>query len=129
MRRDASVVALFEDALLADPDRRPLVTQVCHAIGVSERTLRGCCLSVLGMSPAAYLRLRHLERARLALMKTSQITAGEAAEVAQRYGFVSPLHFVTAYRNAFGTLPRIRQGLGCRYEPAHALGAVISDSA
>jgi AraC-like DNA-binding protein len=129
MRRNVSVVALFEDALEADPDRRPSVAQVCNAIGVSERTLRSCCLSVLGMSPAPYLRLRHLERARLALLHASHITADEAADMTRRYGFASPLHFVTAYRNAFGVLPRIRQGAGCCYQPACALGAVISDSA
>lgn len=129
MRRKVSVVALFEDALLADPDRRPSVTQVCSAIDVSERTLRSCCLNVLGMFPARYLRLRYLERARLALLHTCHITADEVADMTQRYGFASLLHFVTAYRNAFGTLPRIRQGVGCGYEPACALGAVISDSA
>jgi AraC-like DNA-binding protein len=129
MRRNVSVVALFEDALLVDPDRRPSVPQVCKAIEVSERRLKRCCLSVLGMSPAPYLRLRYLERARLALLHASHITAGEAADMTQRYGFASPLHFVRAYHNAFGVLPRIRHGSGYCKEDARAFGAAISDSA
>jgi AraC-like DNA-binding protein len=108
MHRNVRVLAQLEGALMADPNRRPRVSQVCNAIGVSERTLRSHCLNVLGMRPAQYLRLRHLERARLALLHAGDTTASEA-EVAQRYGFVDLRHFVTVYRNALGVPPRIRE--------------------
>ena len=110
-RRNVSVLAQLEDALMADPDRRRRVSHVCKAIGVSERRLRSYCLNVLGMRPARYLRLRHLERARLALLQAGDTTASEV-DVTQRYGFADLRDFVDDYRNAFGARPRIGQPAG-----------------
>jgi AraC-like DNA-binding protein len=106
MGHNVSVLMQLEDALTAHPCRRPRVSQVCNAIAVSERALRSRCLNVLGMGPARYVQLRHLERARLALLHAGD-TMGIEAEVMQRHGFADLRHFVAAYRTAFGAPPRI----------------------
>jgi AraC-like DNA-binding protein len=106
MRRNATVLAQFEATLLARPDRPLCIAEVCGTIGVSERTLRCCCLTALGMGPARYSQLRHLERTRLELLRSCNVMAREN-EVAQRCGFADLRHFVAAYRKVFGALPRI----------------------
>jgi len=63
------------------------------------------------MRPARYSRLRHLGRARLALLHAGDTTASEA-EVTQRYGFTDLRHFVAAYRNALGAPPRLGPPIG-----------------
>ena len=88
------------------PDRSRRIAEVCSTIGVRERTLRNCCLNVLGMGPARYLQLRHLEQTRLALLHPRDTMAREV-EVTQRYGFKDLRHFVAAYHDAFGAPPRI----------------------
>jgi AraC-like DNA-binding protein len=72
-----------------------------------------------------HLRLRRLERARLALLHVDDTTASKAA-VTHCYGFSDLRHFVAAYRNAFGVLPRIEQPARCCYELALTFSAPIS---
>jgi len=112
-RRNASVLARLEDALKAHPSRQPRVSQICNAIGASESALRDHCLNVLGMRPARYLQIRHLERVRLALRRTM----ASEAEVMQSYGFVDLHHYVAAYRNALGAPPRIGSPTGWHDDP------------
>jgi AraC-like DNA-binding protein len=52
--------------LEAHPHRPLYLTEICAAIGVSERTLRASCERHLGMGPIRYLTLRrmHLVRGR-----------------------------------------------------------------
>ena len=111
MRRHATVLAQFEAALLARPDRPRCIAEVCRTIGVPERTLRCYCLKALGMGPARYSHLRHLERTRLALLRPENVMASEI-EVAQRCGFADLRDFVAAYRKVFGAPPRIGQLAG-----------------
>jgi AraC-like DNA-binding protein len=110
-RRNVSVLARLEDALMAHPSQRPRVSQICAAIGASQSALRNHCLNVLGMRPARYLQLRHLERARLALLHAGDVMA-RRVEAMQRYGFADLRHFVAAYRNALGAPPRIGPATG-----------------
>jgi len=105
-RSDASVMAQFEEALMAHPGRQLQVSEIRGAIGVSERVLETCCLGVLGMDPAQYLRLRILDGARRALRR-ADLAAESDAEVTKRYGFTDLDHFLTEFRSAFGELPHI----------------------
>lgn len=105
IRRCARLLVEFEEALLARPDRSPLLSEICEAIGVSTRVLQTCCMEPLGMEPARYLHLRNLERVRRALLHAHP-AAGTDAEVMRRFGFAELHHFMTAYRDAFGEFPQ-----------------------
>lgn len=106
IRRYARLLVQFEEALLARPDRSPLLSEICDAIGVAERVLQTGCVGLLGMEATRYLHLRSLERLRLALLHADPAT-GTDAELMKRFGFAEPHHFMTAYRNAFGQFPRL----------------------
>jgi len=106
LRRYARVLAQFEQALMDHLDRSPLLAEICDAIDVSESTLGTACLALLGMEPGWYLRLRTLERVRLALMHAGS-GVGQATEVMKRHGFAELHHFMTAYRDAFGEFPQM----------------------
>ncbi len=64
--RHNKLLLRFEEALTVSPGRPLHVSEVCEVIGVSERTLRVCCLQLLGMGPGRYLRLRRLKQASMA---------------------------------------------------------------
>jgi AraC-like DNA-binding protein len=106
MRRYARVMVRFEEALVASADRPLPMPEICGVIGVSERSLRDCCLEILGMEPAQYLHLRYLQRVRRALL-CAEAAAKYEAEVTKRYGFGDRDQFVAAYRNAFGEFPHL----------------------
>ncbi|WP_128002325.1 GlxA family transcriptional regulator [Piscinibacter defluvii] len=75
--------------------------EIAGYLGISRRTLERLFLRQLGMSPAQkYLEIR-LERARLAMLRSSR----GLDEVAQSVGFTSPSHFIARYRRAFGKTP------------------------
>ena len=57
--RHREILARVEDLLQAECCWR--VTQICAALGVSERTLRICCEEQLGMGPTEYIRHRRLQ--------------------------------------------------------------------
>ena len=64
VRRYQVIMARFE-ALLEKPDHdNASLTTNCTALGVSQWILRRGCQMHLGMSPASYLRLREMRRAR-----------------------------------------------------------------
>ena len=66
-RRHARIMIRFEE-VLAEHLGKPLhMTELCELIWVTEWTLRSCCTEFLGMSPARYVLLRRLSRARVAL--------------------------------------------------------------
>jgi AraC-like DNA-binding protein len=77
MRQHATILARFETAMLVRADRPPRIAEVCNTIGVQERTPRSYCRNVLGMGAVKYSQLRHLERARLALLQARDTTASE----------------------------------------------------
>jgi len=102
--RRAAVMARFEEALAAHPDRPLHMPELCLAIGISERTLRICSTEFLGMSPVRYLRLRRLKLARAALRRLDAATTSVAA-VARRYGFGELGRFASLYRAVYGETP------------------------
>src|SRR5262249_58309426 len=50
-RHHAKIMRRFEDALAAHAGLYPSAPELCAAIGVSERVLRTCCATFLGVSP------------------------------------------------------------------------------
>jgi AraC-like DNA-binding protein len=103
-RHHANIVARFEDALSAYPERYPKMPELCTAIGVPERTLRICCAEVLGMGPSRYLRLRRMSMVRAALRRADPATAS-VSELARRHGFSEFGRFAVIYRRVFGEMP------------------------
>ena len=101
-RRHRGVLTRFEDLLQAEPF--PRMTEICGALGVSERMLRECCKRHLGMSPRRYCRLRRMQQVHRALRSIDPRTAS-VFEVARRYGVGNLGRFAASYRALYGELP------------------------
>src|SRR5262249_20865996 len=105
-QRHAIIMGRFEQAFAARPDRPLSMSRLSTAVGVPERTLRKLCAEFLGMSPVAYARLRRLNRARWALLRTNPETPDvSVAGVARKHGFSELGRFAAAYRAVFGEAP------------------------
>lgn len=90
------------DLMLSQPEAPMTILQVCDRIGTSPRKLEYCFRSVLGISPAKYLRASRLDGVR------RQLRRGEGRsvqDVAARWGFWHLGEFAAAYRRQFGELP------------------------
>jgi AraC-like DNA-binding protein len=107
-RQHAQLMVRFAEVLTANPDRPLRISDVCGAIGASERMLETCCLEFLGMDPARYLHLRYLQRVHHALLRADAAADSEAG-IMKRYGFPDPEAFAAAYRDAFGGFPRLSE--------------------
>lgn len=93
------------ERVLEENQGKPLyLTDVCAAIGVSERTLRYQCLEHMGVSPHRYLLLRRMHQARgaLALADPARMTV---TDIATEYGFWELGRFSVTYRNLFDETP------------------------
>jgi AraC-like DNA-binding protein len=103
-RHHADTMGRLEQTLASRPGRPPSISELSAAVGAPSRTLRMLCAEFLGMSPLAYARLRRLNLARLALMRTNP---GEAsvAGVARKFGFSELGRFAASYRAVFGEAP------------------------
>ena len=62
MRRNQDIMVRFETLLENESDAAPLLAGIAAVLGVSPRVLRYCCQMHLGITPAAYLRLRRMQR-------------------------------------------------------------------
>lgn len=107
------VMRRFEELVEADPERILHLVEVCSAIGVSERTLRHCCMEHLGVSPYRHLQLRRMHQVRRALAQADSRT-GTVTEIATQYGFWELGRFSVAYKRVFGESPSttIRRATG-----------------
>jgi AraC-like DNA-binding protein len=103
-RRHAAAVVRFEDALSRCIDQKISLPELCAEIGVQERTLRTCCAEFLGVSPARYLLLQRLNKARSALQR-ADASKTSVAEVARNHQFLELGRFAVTYHNTFGELP------------------------
>jgi AraC-like DNA-binding protein len=108
-RRHAIIMRRFRRAVEENPDQALYIPELCGSIGVSERTLRGCCQEQLGMSPKQYLLLHRMHLARRALRERAS-TATTVTEIATRYGFWQFGRFAGEYKSLFGELPSATLG-------------------
>jgi len=99
------IMARFEKVLVT-LSRRPLhLPELCTAVGVSERTLRNCCITTLGMSPHRYVRLRRLNMVRTELQHCD--ASATVQDFARSHGFSELGRFAADYRVAFGEAPSV----------------------
>jgi AraC-like DNA-binding protein len=105
-RRRTLIIKRFRELEEANRDRTLYLTEVCKAIGVSQRTLNDICQDVLGASPKRYLFLRRLHLAHREL-RESVPSRGQVTQIATKYGFWELGRFAVAYRSVFGGLPSV----------------------
>jgi AraC-like DNA-binding protein len=114
-RRHRSILARFEDWLIAEPSLS--MTDLCAALGVSDRLLRVCCKEHLGKGPSSYRRLHGMQQVHRAL-RSGNLDGASVSEVARRHGFHALGRFATNYRALYGELPSVtlrralRPGMG-----------------
>jgi AraC-like DNA-binding protein len=110
-RRHRHILARFEDLLVAESSLP--VADVCAALGVSDRSLRECCKSQLGMSPSRYRRLRAMQQLHRALQSGTPDVAS-VSEAARQHGFNGLGRLAANYRVLYGELPSatLRRGSG-----------------
>jgi AraC-like DNA-binding protein len=101
-RRHREALAGFEDVLEAG-DRRPM-RDICAALAMSERLLRHCCATHLGLSPSDYRRRQAMQHVRRALCDIGWPVASVSA-VAKQHGFRDLGRFAAAYRELYGESP------------------------
>ena len=100
----AAVMVRFEETLRKRVDQKLSMSTLCAELGVPARTLRMCCAKFLGVSPARYLLLQRLNKARGALRRADPSTAS-VAEVARSHQFLELGRFAVTYRTTFGESP------------------------
>ena len=111
------VVRAAEDHALSRAGDPLLVTDLCRAAVVSERTLQYAFRAVTGLTPVNYLvrlRLHGVRRALLAATRASSTVSAEAL----KWGFWHFGDFSRAYKACFGELPSetLRRSSGERTE-------------
>jgi AraC-like DNA-binding protein len=113
VRRDRNIMAEFEGLVQIHSDRSPRMSEICVALGVSNRQLRSLCARHLGMSGTGYIRLRRMSLVRRNL-QCSDRYAATVSDIARRSGFRALGRFAANYRGAFGELPSatLRRGSG-----------------
>jgi AraC-like DNA-binding protein len=102
-RRD-NIVGRFEAYLEAHPGKPLYLPEICAAIGIAERTLRGACQENLGMGPIRYLALRRMHLVRQALLRADRHST-TITQIATGHGFWELGRFAVAYRTLFGETP------------------------
>jgi AraC-like DNA-binding protein len=100
----ARVMSRFEDYLADKPCEPLYLSEICGAIGVSERTLRDCCQDHLAMGPHRYLWLRRMHLARRAL-RDADPARTSVTEIATDHGFWELGRFSVEYRNLYDESP------------------------
>lgn len=100
--------AFVEECLAAD--KVPTIVDICHTVGVSERTLQYAFRTYVHLSPLAYLRMCRLNRVR-EILRTADPQFTTVTAVAMRNGFLHLGRFSIDYRRAFGEAPSAT--LGC----------------
>ena len=106
VHQHSKVIARFEDFLATRRYEPVYLTEICAAIGASERTLRTCCHEHLGMGPIHYLWLRRMHLARHAL-RHADPSAVTVTRIAIDYGFWELGRFSVEYRALFGESPSV----------------------
>jgi AraC-like DNA-binding protein len=105
-RHHDRIIARFEEFLKVNPDEPLYLTEICTAIGVSERTLRAACEEHLGMGPIRYLTLRRMHLVRRALLRANHSTA-TVTQIVTDHGFWELGRFAVQYKALFGESPSV----------------------
>jgi AraC-like DNA-binding protein len=100
------IVARFEEFLEANPDQPLYLTEICTALGTTERTLRNICEEHLGMGPIRYLTLRRMHLVRRALLRANPSTA-TVTKIVTDHGFWELGRFAVRYKSLFGESPSV----------------------
>jgi AraC family transcriptional regulator, ethanolamine operon transcriptional activator len=103
-RSHSQIVKRAEQYALARTGANPCVSDLCRAVGVSERTLEYAFKGVMGLTPMAYLTRLRLHRVRKALLAAPPGSTTVSAE-AISWGFWHFGAFARAYKACFGELP------------------------
>lgn len=82
------------------------ITEVCREVGISRRSLEGTFRSVVGVSPAHYVRALQLNRIRRDLLsrESAELSIGV---IAARHGIWHWSRMALHYRALFGELPSV----------------------
>ncbi len=112
-RRHNAIIARFEEFLAANSDQPLYLTEICAAIGVAERTLRGACEEHVGMGPIRFLTLRRMHLVRRALLQADP-SKSTVTRIVTAHGFWELGRFSVSYRALFGESPSetLRSGAG-----------------
>jgi AraC-like DNA-binding protein len=102
--RRAALVRRMDEHLEAHDDFPIYITDLCQALGVTERSLERACQDQLGIGPKRYLWLRRLHLARRALMQ-SDPSHTTVSKVALAHGFWELGRFAVRYHQIFGEPP------------------------
>lgn len=105
-RPQMTIMRRFERILEANPDKPLYITDVCAAIGVTDRTLRLHCQYHLGMNPQRYLWLRRMHLVRHALA-VADGTVKTVTAIANDHGFGELGRFAVSYRRLYGEAPSV----------------------
>ena len=103
-RRHALVMRRFHAAVAASGDQPVYLSDLCAAIGASDRTLQIGCQEQLGMGPRRYLWLRRMQHVRHALALADPRGA-TVTDIATAHGFWELGRFAVAYRSYYGESP------------------------
>lgn len=104
IRHSHQVVGQACELVLAHPDQRLSIADLCRQMHVSRRTLQYCFQEVAGMSPLTYLRILKLNQVRRRLRSTDD-PASRVTRIATTWGFEHLGQFSRDYRQLFGELP------------------------
>jgi len=99
-----SIMRRFHQMLEANQDAPLYLTEICAAIGVTERTLRFACIDYFGMSPHQYLLLRRMNLVRQALTLADP-ESKTVTSIANDHGFAELGRFSVKYKALFGESP------------------------
>jgi AraC family ethanolamine operon transcriptional activator len=102
-KKALQVVSRARDYIEANPDRPVTVLDLCQRTFTSRRTLQYCFTQVIGMSPAAYLKVVRLNGLHRDLMNSGG--ARTIGDIAARWGFWHLSQLSVDYKRLFGELP------------------------
>ena len=99
---DRRFVVAFTEYLDAHMDDGGLdVPQMCEGLGVSRSVLFGRCRSLLGTTPATFLRRLRLERAQALIREGGR----SMTDISYAVGFNDPHYFSKIFKKEFGITP------------------------
>lgn len=110
LKRRNQIVDRTMQYLKLHHDEPVTITELCELTCVSRRTLQYSFESVLGISPAHFLRISRLNGARRSLRVASEQNG--IADIAAQWGFWHLSQFAKDYKQLFGELPsETKQGV------------------